>query len=276
MMGSFKGNVGTLMQHWTLCELLSVASKHVAGLNYIDTYAMAPWATQRTDHSREFDRVRNRLPGQESVYERAWHRIVNLHQTEGYPSSAAFVHELWNGPYSLLLCENDCLTADKVDRWLAPIRISPECEDATLFRGDWRDRFAHPLPNPRDVDLAEHFLTFVSFDPDKYDRGPDGQNPRDLHPRDLERALQALENLDGGVLLQVSTYSRGRRNENPQGAVISSVNAILTSHRFALAALVWTHGNMMSLVYARYVEWANMLARLPEQFDEWRRPRNRP
>ena len=51
-MGTYKGNVVHFMQHWTLCELLNVASNHVAGLNYVDAYAMAPWAIERTDQSR--------------------------------------------------------------------------------------------------------------------------------------------------------------------------------------------------------------------------------
>ena len=91
------GNVGNIMQHWTLRELLRVARDQVDGLNYVDAHAMSPWATQRTDHSLEFDCVRDNLPGQGSAYERAWHRIVNLHPAEGYPSSAAFVHELRKG-----------------------------------------------------------------------------------------------------------------------------------------------------------------------------------
>ena len=271
-MGTYKGNVVHFMQHWTLCELLNVASNHVAGLNYVDAYAMAPWAIERTDHSLEFDRVRDRLPGQGSAYEHAWHNLVNQHVNEGYPSSAAFVSEVWNGQYSLLLCETDIAAADEIDEWLAGIRHSPGCEDTALFRGDWRARFAHPLPNPRDAGLPEDSLTLVSFEPDKYDTSPEDRNPRDLYPINLEHTLRALKDVDGGVLLQVSTYIRGRRNENPQGAVISSVNSVLTNAGFALAALVWANGDMMSLVYAHHVEWVNLLARLPEQFNDRRRP----
>ena len=125
-MGSYMGNVGHLMQHWTICELLTVASNHVAGLNYIDAHAMAPWATQRTRPDREFDCVRDGLPGQGSAYQRAWHRITNLHQTEGYPSSAAFVHELWNRRYSLLLCEQRLETAAEIMQWLVDVGPRPE------------------------------------------------------------------------------------------------------------------------------------------------------
>ena len=73
-----------------------------------------------------------------------------------------------------------------------------------------------------------------------------------------------------GILVQLSTYGRGPRDENPQGAVISSVNAILAGAGFTLAALVWANGNMMSLVYARGIDWTGELAKLPEQFEKWR------
>ncbi len=77
-MGSYMGNVGHLMQHWTLCELLTVASDNVSGLNYIDAHAMAPWATLRakpTKSSSEFNRVRDGLLSDGSAYERAWHSV---------------------------------------------------------------------------------------------------------------------------------------------------------------------------------------------------------
>ena len=39
-MGTYMGNVGHFMQHWTLCETLAAAQKHYSGLNYIDAHAM--------------------------------------------------------------------------------------------------------------------------------------------------------------------------------------------------------------------------------------------
>ena len=269
-MGTYKGNVGNLMQHWTLCELLTVASKHINRLNYIDAYAMAPWATHCPGPTREFLCVRNGLPGQESAYERAWHNIARRHPTVGYPSSAAFVHEIWNGPHSLLLCENDVPTANEIQTWLDTIQPSSGCEDPMLLRGDWQDNlFLDPLPNPRDADPPDDSLTFISLDPDRYERDPVGLNRRNLYPRDLQRILGALESAGGGVLLQISTYSRGNKNQDPQGAVVSSANSILTRGGFTLGALVWCNGDMMSLVYVRGVAWAPMLAGLPQQFDNW-------
>ena len=274
-MGEYKGNVGHLMQHWTLCKMLTVASRQPRrppGLNYIDAYAMAPWATHCPKPTREFSCVRKCLPGQQSAYERAWHSIANLHPNEdGYPSSAAFVHELWIGSHSLLLCESDNPTADEIQTWLDGIQPSSGCTYAKLLRGDWRHTLANPLPSPRDVGLPENALTLVSFDPDRYNRDPNGQNRRHLYPKDLQQTLQALQNIDGGVLMQVSTYSRGNENQDPQEEVVSSVDAILTTGGFTRAARVWANGDMMSLVYARGVAWVPMLAELPQQFDKWRR-----
>ena len=81
LMCSYKGNVGHLMQHWALCELLNIAGKHTSGLNFIDAHAMAPWATRRgpkknTRDYKLFDRVLDGLPGQDSAYERAWHSLI--------------------------------------------------------------------------------------------------------------------------------------------------------------------------------------------------------
>ena len=145
-MGTYMGNAGHLMQHWTLCEALGIANNHVTGLNYIDAHAMAPWATQCADAhgnpqlpDRIFRRVRDGMPDQGSVYEQEWHRLANQHQRNGYPSSAAFVRQVWNGQYSLLLCEIDRTTANEIAQWIRP---GVDC----LFRDDWAVRFAQPLP----------------------------------------------------------------------------------------------------------------------------------
>ncbi len=277
MMGSYMGNVGHLMQHWTLCESLTVASNNVTGLNYIDAHAMAPWATQCPRPSHEFVCVRDRLPGEGSAYQRVWHRITNLHQTKGYPSSAAFVHELWNGPHSLLLCERNPNTAAEIMEWLVEVGPDPNLMVQGPFNGtyvgDWRCRFSDGLPAPRDVCLPEDSLTLVSFDPYKYDRRSveDGEEG-DLYPEDIVRVLRALRDVTSGILLQISTYSTGPRGQNSQEAVLRSINAILSLHEFGNVAAVRENERMMSLVYARHVEWNNKLGHLPEDYDDWRRP----
>ena len=233
---------------------------------------MAPWATQCPQPTHEFERVRKGLPKQQSAYERAWHSIAKLYPTtKGYPSSAAFVHKLWKGPHSLLLCENDDPTADEIQTWLDGIQPSSGCASPKLLRGDWQDRLADQLRNPSDAGLLEDALTFDSFDPDRYDRDPNGQNRRHLYPGELRDALRELQNINGGVFIQVSTYGRGNKDQDPQGAVVSSINSILISEGFTLAALVWADKDKMSLVYARDVAWVPKLAELPQQFDKWRR-----
>ncbi len=259
-MCTYKGNAGHLMQHWTLCELLDIAGKNdTPGLNFIDAHAMAPLARRRDPNpgysGPRFDRVRGNLPGG-SVYEQAWHNLDP--NGVGYPNSAAFVREVWEGQVSMLLCETDPATAAALRIW------AQDHAGVEIAEGDWRDRFGMELPNGS--------LTFVSFDPDRYDMrrlDADMRNPRHLYPGDLELTLRALDSVKGGVLIQLSTYSRGRRNENPQPAVIASVDAILVGGGFKRAAVVRYDGNMMSLVYAHNVSWWAELANLPDRFTAW-------
>ena len=95
-----KGNVGHLMQHWTLCELLDAAQKnHVPGVSFIDAHAMAPRSHIPFLPDAKFAKARAGLPGQQSVYEQAWHQLA---QSEGYPNSAAFVNQLWTRDLAML------------------------------------------------------------------------------------------------------------------------------------------------------------------------------
>lgn len=285
-MGKYKGNVGHLMQHWTLCELLEVAQAHTSGLNYIDAHAMAPWATEPTDLDDRFTNCRNALPGQKYVYERAWKALSDRHRDDdvGYPNSAAFVREVWKKDYSLLLCEIDEETVDEIRPWLARVRQDPNCrQDPELFPGDWRRRFEQGLSGPVDVALPEKSLTLVTFDPSLCSWHPDslpkrtgdGQHWDPLRPQDLELALRALRTVKGGILVQMSTYSA---QSNSQDDVIASFDSILTPggfHRQAkvrpLNARRKPHGHMMSLVYTKGVEWATEFAGLPSRFNEWMR-----
>lgn len=114
--------------------------------------------------------------------------------------------------------------------------------------------------------MQESALTFVSFDPCMYNRhfrlGLDRAN---LDLCDLNLTLGALCNVGGPTVIQLSTYDT--QDGNPQGAVIASVNSALFRGGFALAAVVRVDGSMMSLVYARNVEWSGDLAGLPGRFD---------
>ena len=273
----YAGNVGHLMQHWTLCELLVIAGKHTTGLNFIDAHAMAPLATKKkqpTDAKRKqpayakFDRAQARLPNPTgSDYEQAWHYLAP--SGGGYPNSAAFVNAVWKQDFSLLLCEVDDATCKVLAPWLQCVAKAKNCRATELFRGNWRNRFTKGLPSPAEAGLADGALTLVSFDPDMCSRhrGVVNHNPRNLYPEDLELAMCAMGNLEGSVLIHLPTYSPN--GNNPQGAVIASVNSVLASKGFTLLAVVRVNGAMMSLVYARNISWAAELENLPGRFTAW-------
>lgn len=254
-MCKYKGNDGNLMQHWTLCEMLTVAQRHASCLTYVDAHAMAPAASIRTERNEKrrqtFDCARDGRPGQESIYEQSWRRLDPRGQT--YPNSAAFVQDVWKGRISMLLCEMEPTTAEALRNW------AQDRPAVTVVEGDWRDTFDRGLPNAP--------LTLLSFDPYMYNRHPRKRNPGNLYSSDLERLLRALSTVQGGVLVQLSTYAAN--DDNPQGAVISSANTILATGGFCLAAVVPVDGQMMSLVYVRGLDWSVELVDIPERFDEW-------
>ena len=276
-MGTYKDNIGHLMQHWTLCEVLTAVKKYASRLNFIDAHAMAPWATKPTDMDHRFTRVRDNLPGQGFVYEQSWQALAERHDGSGYPNSAAFVREVWRGNYSLLLCEINPETADEIQQWLRIVGQETNCKKPELFPGDWRSRFELGLPSPADPDDT---LTLVSFDPHLYSRHPHGRPNREgediIRPQHLKLAVSSLSTIKGGILIQLSTYSSN--GSNPQDGVIASVDSILKPcgfHRLAkvrpLNAAGKPHGHMMSLVYTKGVAWSTELADLPSRFNDWMR-----
>ena len=270
-MGTYKGNVGNLLQHWTLCELLQIANAHAGGLSFIDSHAMAPWATECTRPDQKFESVKNDLPGKGSTYEQAWHSLSQRNQKGGYPNSSAFVREVWKHNYSLILCESDFQTAYEIEEWLPEARESPGCNEAKLFQCDWRERFVSRLPNPSEVGLPTGSLTMVSFDPTIYSSiySPVSRRTKYLYRVDLGLALYALSGVTSPVVVQLSTYSAS--GKNPQNKVIESVNSVLMAGQFQQAAVIRVNGSMMSLVYAREVDWADDFAGLPARFAEWQR-----
>ena len=269
-MGTYKGNAGNLMQHWTLCKLLDITGKRTSGISFIDAHSMSPLARECTGRDPLFSRVQSRLPGQKSIYERTWHHLA---LNGGYPNSAAFVREVWSGHFSLLLCESDHATVAELATWLDRVQKSTRCKSAELFPRDWRERFSEGLPSPSEVGLAHDSLTLVSFDPYMYDsrrRFDDPKNRKEgnLYPDDIERAIGVMNSLKGGILMQLSTYDMN--DSNSQEAVISSVDSILAASDFKRRAVVLANKKMMSLVYARDVSWAYELDKLPDRFKKWR------
>ena len=271
-MPSFKGNRGHLMQHWPLCKMLEVAdSNDVTGLNLIDAYAMAPLATENKFKDAKFKSAENSLPnlGNSAVaYGQAWHQLTaGHHPPKGYPSSAAFAEQVWKGDFSMLLCEIQQATCAKIEDLLQRVDKLGRCKATELFCSDWRERFKKGLPSPADVRLADGSLTLVLFDPNMYYPWNVAKpSPPRLYPEDLEMAAGAMESLEGGILIQLSTYSA---KGAPKKTVIESVGQILVPNRFKQVAVMHAGKNMMSLVYARDVSWAAELADILGGFDNW-------
>ena len=201
-----------------------------------------------------------------STYERAWQQLA---PNQGYPNSAAFVKEVWEGDFSLMLCETDCTTIKEIGSWLKGVNELARCKSAELFPDDWRKRFAEGIAGSSEVGLRPQALTLVSFDPYMYNRrvGAKTQNKGNLYPEDVELALDAMGRVKGGIIIQLSTYSTN--DNNPQGAVISSVNSIMEARAFTLCGVVRVDNKMMSLIYARNLSWADELANLPNRFNKW-------
>ncbi len=276
-MPTYMGNVGHLMQHWMLCKLVTIAAdedKHIPGLSFIDAHAMAPLARVmgRRRRDDQFDGVRDRLPGQRSAYEWAWHHLA---PSVGYPNSAVFVEKVWKRDFALLLCETDRPTIAELGQWCESVRRLDRCKTAKLSPGDWRNRFRFDkgLPSPTEVGLLDGSLTLVSFDPDRYDYtttfAKQG-NGRRLYPDDLqELVLPALQGIEGGILVHLPTYAvpSGRALDD----VIESVDPLMEQSDFRRPCdEVRIPGkDMMSLIYAHNVPWANELANLPTDFRRW-------
>ena len=289
VLATYMGNVGHLMQHWTLCEILRIAAdNNVPGISFIDAHAMAPWATERKRNNRNdrndrndpFNQVRNNLPQGGSDYERTWQGLVpEQDRPHGYPNSAAFVHflleDLWNINYSMLLCEKECRTADEIQGWLFAIRRLPNCQQARLFHGDWRDRFRRGLMTPAELGLPDNSLTLVSFDPYSYRIAqPPRLEPDDgwLYAVDLTLVHETLEHIGGPTIIQLSTYGLGGAAHLDQ--VAQAVDATLQNGQdgsFNRIARVQEGDNMMSLIYTRQVGWEDQqLAGLPDAYAAWR------
>ena len=266
------------MQHWTLCEILRIAQfNDVTQLNYIDAHAMAPLAKQRAPQkvhqgSGVFTRAQTRLPGQESTYENAWHVLAPTASC-GYPSSANFVQHIWRSNLSMLLCEQDAGIMEEIEAWRITRLDGQRRSLCEVHCGDWRERFGKGLPHLQSIGQSEKALTFLSFDPNKYSTdGQPGEDDFDLYPLDLEYLVESLSSLEGSVLIQLSTYDRGRQNQYPQQEVIQSVNGILGQLAdYTPSVVLRADGNMMSLICTRKVRWWGELSELPPRFNKWLR-----
>ena len=256
----YKGNRGNLLQHWVLAELVTLLREQVgpnAQLCFVDAHAMSPYATRSPkpdSTASDFDSVRDRLPGQGTVYEQAWEKLA-VEQVE-YPTSAMFVRHLWHGPLSMVLCETDGPTADDIFEWQRTLRHEPS--EIELHRGDWRRRLREELPR------AEAHL--VSFDPYMIM----GENPASslqghMYLWDLIRAAASiLEIQTGPLLVQLSTYSA---QNSPQDKIIAIVTWVMAAVGVELVETVHADGHMMSMILARNV--SQPLKHMNEHFNTW-------
>lgn len=267
-MGTFKGNKGNLVQHWTLCELLLIANCHHASLNYIDAHSMAPLAAERKDGNPVFGGVQDNRTAGQSAYEKAWASLAPP-PSDAYPNSANFVQHLWRGDLSMLLCEKDEGIAAGLEAWVTGLRQSGRLHSGKVHCGDWRDQFRQSLPSPADVGLPGDALTLVSFDPDLVSKslGRGNKDGRKIYPKDLDTIGEALAKVEGAVVVQMSTYSVN--GGNSQKVIAPLVEKHLGVCGFKYVAKTRTGCDMMSLVYARDVGWAEQLNGLGDRFDEW-------
>ena len=273
-MDTYKGNKGNLMQHWTLCEVLSIARCHHDALNYIDAHAMAPLATKRTGNDQVFDRVLSNLTTGNSTYQNAWYALAP-NPADGYPSSANFTQHLWekwDGRVSLFLCEIEPDICNKIGAWGNKVEQASKWAKVTCKCENWRVVFKNGLPWPASVEFAESALPVVSFDPyaiSKSLRRYPSFSPN-LYPADLNRVGDALRGFDGGVILQLSTYDNN--GPNPQGKVKELLDIRLGAFGFECFARTSPNLKMMSLIYGRNINWSDKLSGLGERFAQWLRP----
>ena len=272
-MPEYRGNVGNLLQHWVLCEILAACRDHVRHVAFIDAHSMAPFARQRHEFditSHLFDHVRDRLPGESSFYEESWYTLdPDAKSGGGYPNSASFLAALWADYYSLILCETDLLTVQDLRRWTDEVRrSSPKCLCAEVFHGKWDVRFTQGLP-------ASGELAFFSFDPYMFNRNVvKDPKPGNMYPSDLNCVATAVQSISQGIIVQLSTYSVN--NANSQEAVIESVRSGLKAAGLDIVATVRANGTsnglpwqMMSIVLGRGIAWADSLRTLESRFELW-------
>ena len=259
-MPTYRGNIGNLLQHWVLCEIVDCCGGQWPRLRFVDAYSMAPLATERPKShwsSGLFDHARDRS-NRDSIYEATWSGLSS--RESGYPNSAAFLAALWQGEYSMVLCEYDDATVGELRSWKASREREPRCRGVEVAPGDWRQRFETPLP---DTDPL-----FLSFDPDMFSCIDAADDGRKMTSADLARIARAVP-AAGPLVMQLSTYSVN--GANTQSKVKAAVIARLNDTGLELLAVVKTDEQMMSLVLGRSCPEAivETMANMPARFESW-------
>jgi hypothetical protein len=259
-MPTYKGNRGNLLQHWVLAELVTLLNRQLgpeAQLSFVDAHAMSPYATRDPmpgSTAADFDGVRDRLPGQESTYEEAWHHLVTQERVE-YPSSAMFVRHLWRGPLQMVLCEVDPRTAHDIAAWQRTLSKGSEVE---IYEGDWRRRLREDVPRSA--------ACLISFDPYMIiGENPAAPTQGNMDLRDLIRVAGATLNIESApLLLQLSTYSA---QNNSQDKIAPIVEWVMVAAGLELVSTVRASGHMMSMVFARNL--SQPPPQLSDRFSAW-------
>jgi hypothetical protein len=259
-MPSYRGNIGNLLQHWVLCEVVDCCNSHWARLRFVDAYSMAPLATERaTLHwsSELFDHARDRAK-RDSIYERTWSGLG--HSAFGYPSSAVFLAALWQGQHSMTLCEYDDATVGELRTWKANHERELRCGGVEVAPGDWRQRF--------EAAVADADPLFLSFDPDMFSCSDASDDGRKMTSSDLARIVRVVP-AAGPVVMQLSTYSVN--GANTQEKVKAAVIAGLDGAGLQLLAVVKTDEQMMSMVLGRSCADAivEAITAMPKRFESW-------
>lgn len=264
-MPKYKGNDGNLLQHWVLCEIVNACRDHVEQLMFVDAYSMAPFASERSAHKQTstFDFVRDHLQEGHSLYEQTWLKLIgSAPRDSGYPNSAAFVRNLWQGRFSFLLCERDPATAQQLTTWSNETGHWPNCVNSQVFEEDWRDQFSQGIYPDGD-------LLLFSFDPYMFNARVDvkDQQPGNMYPQDLQHLASIVKRIPQGVVVQLSTYDAN--DGNFQEKVVECVDSSLRDCGLKIVAKAAVGEKMMSLVLTRSIQWSSCFGQLPDHFHSW-------
>ncbi len=266
----FKANVGNLMQHWVLCEILEVLKRQFNNLLYIDAYAMAPFSIpkliekpERNTTRRLFEEVRDRLPGQKSLYELLWLEAITHsdgQNKEKYPSSTVFVYNFWkrrlNRKLILLLCEICPSKAEEIKTWLSNNQI----DENSLSRGDWRIKFREPISS------ADSHVILISFDPNMYNYNEGEKwSEKNMYPNDLN--YWGIES-DLPMIVQLSSYANVHIKDG-QLIAESDIKKRMANIGFLDCCCVKANKEMMSLIFWRKTDLSKHFEALEMRFKTW-------
>lgn len=287
-MGTFKANVGNLMQHWTFCETLGAIEEtsQRPDLFFLCTHSMAPGSQPGPRNSnpvlhQHFDRVLQRTFGGNAdgcAYAQAW-RALSGPAGLPYPSSAAFAVNRWRGGLSLWLCENSAPVAAEISNWWNRDDFPRNLLGRRIHERGWQACFQRPQQGRQQEErelLVERAsqckIAFIECDPDMVitQEGTRRDNPRIIYYEDVFTIAQLATELDIPVVIQISSYST--QFNNPPEQVRDVVSRVMDENGFALRASVAVENTMTSLIYSNGPTlWNDAPEHLSASFNDWLR-----